>query len=537
MKTYLSSDFNISKNSDITRDFARILSNLRGEPGEKALIFEKGTYYLSSKNSSEYELYITNTIGEKEWEKNENKNIHKVPIYIENISDLTIDFSGSTLVIDGVTTNIVIKNSKNIKIENVEIITSNPNLHELKVIDKKAFHVDYILDNESKYEKIKNKYYYVGTDYKLSFKYKLSKTWWIGDIKPNTPEKMKRTCHPFLGGIIKELEKNKFRVYYLNTKRFTKDELFYVFDTRRKDVGIFIDNSSCVTLYNLAQRFNYSLAIVCQHSKDLTFDKLDLTPNEDRKVVSLADFIQICMCSGKIVVKDSNFIGACDDCLNVHGFHFKIVNTVGNKITVRFMHSQSYGFIPFDKGDILAYIDSNTLLEKGRANVLDIKQINKYDIELTVDNVLSENMMVENVTKNPDLLFENNYLSRIITRGILVTTRGKVEILNNIFNYNTMSGVLISDDANNWYESGMVENVLIKGNRFCNTEEYDILIKPENTKFEGFVHNNITIVNNEFSSLNNGGIFVKDSGNVVIRDNIIKEKDFKITNKNSNKVK
>ncbi len=533
MKEYFARDYNVTENTDITVILRGILADLRAEQGEKKLIFDKGTYFLTSKNSKKHHLNITNTIGIKEWEDGEEIREHYVPIFIENIDNLTIDFGGSTLIIKGVVTNVVIQNCKNIRLENVDIKTENPNLHELKVINKSAFYVDYELDCESKYEKIGNEYYFVGEDYKLPFKYKTATTWWICDIKPDTPNKTKRTRHPLFSTKIKEIAPYKFRAYGLNSARYKIGERLYLYDVRRKNVGIFVDNSEDITLYNVAQRFNYSLAVVCQHTKNITIDSVDFTPVGAKKIVSIADFIQICMCSGDVVVRNSKFEGAGDDCLNVHGFHFKIVDIKDNKLMVRFMHPQSYGFMPFDKGDELAYIDRFSLTEKGRATVIDCKMINEYDIELVVDNVPSSDLMVENITKTPNLLFENNYINRIITRGILITTRGKVQVLNNVFNDNSMSGILISDDTISWYESGLVQDVLIKGNTFNNSEGYDIMIKPENIKFDGYVHNNITITDNNFNSKIGGGIFVKDSGNVVIKDNNINEKEFKIINKNS----
>ena len=512
----------------------RIFDDLRAEEGKKELKFEKGTYFITSDFATKKHLNITNTIGEKEWEKGEEKHLQNVAMYLENIKNLTIDFAESTLILYGVFTNIAIINSQNITIKNVQIRTDNPNLHEIKVVNKTAFYVDFAIDNESKYQKIGKSFSFVGKDYSLPFKYKLTKTWWIGDIKEETPDKIKRTFHPFLSSYkIKEIEPHKIRVYYFSTARFKMGERFYLYDVRRKNVGIFADNSSDIMLQNIKQTFNYSLAVVCEHCNNITIDSVDFSPENDRKMCSIADFIQICMCSGDVVVQNSNFEGAGDDCMNVHGFHFAVVNKEDNKIVVRFMHPQSYGFLPFDNGDKLAYIDKNSLVEKGGAVVKSAKMLNEYDIELAIDGVLPEdNCVVENVTKTPNLYFINNRLNRIITRGILVTTRGKVVIKDNVFNNNSMSGILISDDASAWYESGMVKDVLITGNTFNNSEEYDILIKPENKCFEGYVHNNIVIENNNFASKTGGGIFVKDS-KITLKNNTICEKDYKLINKNS----
>ena len=84
-------------------------------------------------------------------------------------------------------------------------------------------------------------------------------------------------------------------------------------------------------------------------------------------MASVADFIQICMCRGKVSIKNSYFDGAGDDSLNVHGVHFKITDINDNQLTVRFMHPQSHGYNPLREGDTIAYINTDTLLEEGTA--------------------------------------------------------------------------------------------------------------------------------------------------------------------------
>lgn len=535
MKEFYARDFNVKPNTDITNSLKEIFSAIKNTEGDKVLIFDKGEYYLSKENSAVLNLDITNTIGDKEWHKNEEKRVYRTPIYIDGISNLTIDFMDSILTIFGKVNNAVILNCKNITIKNVDIRVDNPDIHELKVVDKKGMTVDFVLDKVSKYEKRKNGYYFVGKDYESSFKQNTVSSWWIGDIKPNNTDKIHRTKHPLFMAKIKEIAPYKFRAYYFRHTDFEIGERFYLFDVRRKNVGIFVGDSENITLKNVKQRFSYSLALVCQHCKNIYVDSVDFSPIE-KLMCSIADFIQICMCSGDVVIKDSNFEGAGDDCLNVHGFHFKIKSIANNKLVVGFMHPQSYGFLALDEGDDIVYIDPISLKELGRAKIKSAKMLNKYNIEIEVDSIQGARVgkVIEDITKCPNLLFKNNKINRIATRGILVTTRGKVVVEDNIFNSNSMSGILLSNDAISWYESGRVEDMLIKGNTFNSTEGYDILIKPENWKHAEYIHKNITITNNVFNSDLTGGIYVKSSDNVVIKDNIIQEKDFKIIGKNSN---
>ncbi len=538
MREIFAKDYNVKNGDDITLKLKEMIEALRGEEGEKTIVFEKGEYKLTKENATKLNLYITNTIGDKEWKDGEEKHAYYTPIYVNGISNLTLDFGESVLTVYGKMNNAVITNSKNITIKNVEIRTDKPDLHELKVVKRKGLTVEFEIDKESVYEKRGKDIIFVGKDYEYDLKNMSGiASWpWVANIKPDSLDKVRRVQHPLTMAKVKETTAHKIKATYFRPINYKVGERFYIYDIRRKNVGIFAEKVENLVLLNVKQRFNYSLAVVCQNCKNITLDRVDFSPLGDSLFCSLADFIQICMCSGDVVVKDSNFEGAGDDCLNVHGFHFKIKEVKGSKLTVSFKHPQSYGFLPFDKGDEIAFIEPLSLKGIGRTNVICAKMLNEYDIELEVESAehAKTGDVIENITKCPNLLFKNNKLNRIITRGILITTRGKVVVENNVFNSNGMHGILLSNDAISWYESGRVEDITIKGNVFNSTEGYDIFIKPENLKHEEYVHKNITITGNVFNSDLTGGIYVKSSDNVVIKDNKIKEKNFKIEVKNSN---
>lgn len=72
--------------------------------------------------------------------------------------------------------------------------------------------------------------------------------------------------------------------------------------------------------------------------------------------------------------------------------------------------------------------------------------------------------MVENITYTPEVKIHDNVFKETPTRGILVTTRKKVTIENNLFDGMGMAGICISNDAQSWYESGPTRDVTIRGN-------------------------------------------------------------------------
>lgn len=524
MKIIKASQFCINPGENITEKLAELTEYLASDAEEKTVVFDKGTYYIDSEKCKKYMLHITNTVGDKEFKKGETPHLNAVPFYFGNVENVTVDGGDSVFVINGKVTNIAMEHCKNITVKNLEIRHSIPDMHELKVIKKSLFGVDFKIDEDTQYKVKNGKLYFFGTDYNVCSDKKALNASWIGLIRKETPNKIQRVVHPLFSTFkVEDLGNRKIRAYFTNTFRFKNNDCFYIFDVRRQFAGIFVNKCENVTLQNIKQRFNYSLALVAQDSENITVDSVEFAPEKGspRKVASVADFIQICMCRGKVTVKDSYFNGAGDDCLNVHGIHFKITDIKDNALTVRFMHPQSHGFNPLRAGDTIAYIDADSLLEKGSAVIEKSELLNEYEIAVTVsDTAFAEvGEVIEDVTACPDLDFVNNKMTRIITRGLLITTRGKVNVINNRFISTTMSGILLSDDAKSWYESGMCTDVTICDNTFEYCGKSTILIKPENSVYKGAVHKNIKIKGNTFLNCRGYCIDAKSSDNIEIKNN------------------
>lgn len=524
MQIIKASSFGILPNEDITENLIRLLDSLKAVEEDKTVVFDNGTYYLDSERCVKHMLYITNTVGDEEFTKDETPHLNAVPFYFGGISNITLDGGNSVFVIDGKVTNIAMESCKNITVKNMEIRHSHPDMHEFRVVRKGIFSVDFELDRDTQYEFINGKAYIYAKDYRYGIDHKARNSWWIGQIRKNTPNKIKRVCHPMFSALkYREAGDRKIRVYYPNTRRFKNGDCYYVFDVRRQFAGIFVNRCENVTLQNIKQRFNYSLALVAQDTQDITVDGVEFAPEKDsaRKMASVADFIQICMCRGNVTIKNSYFDGAGDDSLNVHGIHYKITDIKDNQLTVRFMHPQSHGFNPLREGDTLAYINTETLLEEGTAEIEKSELINEYEIRLTVSNTDKARIgnVIEDISACPSLDFENNAMTRIITRGLLITTRGRVNVKNNHFVSTTMSGILLSDDAKTWYESGMCRDVTIQGNTFDYCGSTPILIKPENRSYAGAVHKNIRLIGNSFKKYKGHCISAKDTDNIYLKDN------------------
>lgn len=524
MKILNAADYGIKPENDITVELFKLIEAAGQIDDEKTIRFEKGTYFFSSDKCKKYMLYITNTVGDSEFSAEETPHLNAVPIYFNHINDLIFDGNGSVFIIDGKVTNIAVEHCRNITLKNLEIRHLHPDMHELKVIRKSHFYVDFQIDSDSLYKLKNNKLYFYGMDYCCAADEKALNAHWIGLIRENTPNKIKRVSHPLIGAVkIQNLGNGKIRANYLNTFRFKTGDCFYLFDVRRQFAGIFVNQCENVILDNIKQRFNYSLALVLQDSKDVSLLNSEFAPEENsaRKMSSVADFIQVCMCRGKIDIENNLFDGAGDDCLNVHGVHYQIKCVDKNKLIVSFMHPQSHGYNPLHPGDTIAFIHPKSLLESGRTEIISSRLLNEYEIELEVAS--SEKALVgeviEDISACPDVYFANNTLNRIITRGLLLTTRGKVIIRDNHFISTSMSGILLSDDARSWYESGMCCDVTIDNNLFDYCGQTPVLIKPENAVYKGAVHKNIRIINNQFKDYKGYCIRSKTADNIKVKGN------------------
>ncbi len=519
-------DYKVIPNQDISIKLAELFQALTDVEGEKTLVFEKGDYYIDSALCQKEILYITNSTGEEEWNEGETKHLCNIALYLKNLKDLQVLGNGARFIIDGKVTNIVVDECENLEIEDIELKVINPDMHAFTVLKSGLFYCDFQLDNESKYKSDGKSFVFDGKEYQTSFTKSANTSWWNGYIPKNTPYKIYRSSHPFAGALkIKEIAPYVFRVYYPIKRKFKKGDIINVFDVKRKNAGIFVRKSNDVVFKNVIQHFNYGLAFVAQDNENITIDGVDFSPEKNgaKKMASVADFIQICMCKGLVKIVNSNFDSAGDDCLNVHGIHFKIDKIAGKTLNVKFCHAQSYGFNPLREGDVIEYVNPKTLDRVGSARILSSKQLDNYNITLTVDNIegASEGLVIEDITMCPDLVFSNNTMTRIITRGLLITTRGKVLVENNRFISTSMNSILFSNDAKSWYESGRVTDAVIKRNVFEHCPCHTVCILPENGQNKNIVHGKFLIEDNIIHS-ENGDFYFKCAEEVTLKNNTLK---------------
>ncbi len=263
------------------------------------------------------------------------------------------------------------------------------------------------------------------------------------------------------------------------------------------------------------------MGIVSQFTENLTFSRVRAAPEQGtiRTCPAWADVFHVSNCKGQVLVEDCLFSGSQDDPINCHGTYLRVMaKPVDNALALRYMHHQTRGFAPYAAGDELAVVNHDTLRElpgNPRRKVVDCRPLDKGGVEwqVTLDGpapAFGKNDVVDNLTWHPDLTVRRSRFQAAPTRGILVKTRGKTVVEDNRFQ-SYRSGILLEVDANSWFESTCVRDLLIRNNTFV---DCGIFVDPQ----AGPVHENIRIENNRFSGHALGGRPVRPCPFIVVSD-------------------
>lgn len=484
-----------------------------------------GIYELDRSKSTQVLYHISNTTSESE-DLDPTKHIG---LYLHSLKNITIDGCGSTLQMNGEMTSFVLDRCEGIILKNLNIDYKHPTQTEVEVLEEGKDYLIVQVHPTSQYRIVDEQLEWYGDGW--SFKNGIAQSY---DRASNMTWRSWSPMENLIRAV--ELRPNVLYLQYKEKPQVGLHIVFQMRDSFRDEVSGFVNRSKNVQLENLNFYYLGNFGVVCQYSENVTFDRCNFAPRPDsgRTNAGFADFIQVSGCRGMIDIRNSRFSGAHDDPINIHGTHLRVTEFLSpNRLKVRFMHDQTFGFEAFFKGDDIELVDPLSLLAVEKAKVKEAKLVTPREMELTLSGPLSpevikrKDLVVENVLWTPEVRITNNYFERIPTRGILITTRRKSLIEGNTFYGMQMSGILVADDGLSWYESGPVHDLTIRRNTFLNCGEPVINIDPENREYKGAVHKNITIEENYFYMRKNSSsvIRAKAVDGLVIRHNLIYTSD------------
>lgn len=530
MDLYISA-FKKIEDLDDTQSFMRALEYIEElNCGQINLHLDKSKYLFKEENASSKLLYLSNTDTLRFPTK-------KIAILIENKKNINIIGNRSEFQFEGEYMAIAILNSSNINLYDIDITYKIPSVNEFVLdrvdFDNKilVFSIPKVFDYEIKSKDLfwysekdeKGDYYWVEKNHHTSY----------GTIlrypKKNMAKLISNNQSPFTNiEYIRELEKGKIEISYKNLPEIDYEVgMIFQFNSskNRKTSGIAISESKDIKLENMNIHFLPDFGLLAQMSENLSFINCHFKTKDDSGLFtsSAADGIHVSGAKGIVNILSCEFDNTLDDPINIHGTYTKFNNVISkNDIMLSYAHNQQAGFKQYHKNDEIIFLDKRNLkpLFKSRkfkvveSKILEnpknmIVKLSEDISEVFTDLVDTSNVVCENLSYNPNVKIKDNKFTNTVTRCVLVSSRGKVDIENNYFYKPTLAAIYISADANEWYESSQIENLTIKNNHFVIDSIgrvewkyapaiYFLPIIDDNFKKDTIVHSNINISNNIF---------------------------------------
>ena len=469
------------------------------------LFFPKGRYDFWPHHCDERVYYESNTTD---------NNPKRLAILIEAMNGLTIDGDGADFVFHDRMQPFTVDNSQHITIKNLTIDWDIPLTAQATILSVTDEYIDININvRESPYLIENDKLVFVGEGWKSR---------WGGtmefekDTRLVTPMTGDAQC---LGGgwhnyRAEELSYGVVRLRHPFGRKPAVGNLLVLRHSERDHAGVFIIDSKDVCIENMDMYHCAGLGVLSQYSENLTYRNVKCVPNEKkgRILAGHDDGFHYSNCRGDIVVENCVFHALMDDPINVHGTSVRVIERVDEfTLKCKFMHNQSVGMHWARPDETVGFIENKSMQTIATGTVNDFRKIDDELFEISFKQAIPRQVIagnaLENLTWTCNVLIKDSHFKSCRARGILISTPGKVIIENNIFE-SSGAAILIAGDANQWYETGAVKDVLITKNIFkdpCMTSMYQfcegiISIYPEipqpgvKTPF----HQNIRIIDNEF---------------------------------------
>lgn len=258
-----------------------------------------------------------------------------------------------------------------------------------------------------------------------------------------------------------------------------------------------------------------------------------LREGTNRVVSTTADATHFCNCKGKILIENCRFENMLDDGTNVHGTYVE-VDEVVNKNLVRFKlkHFEQLGFQFTAPAEEVWFITQPSPARNSVGVVKTVKKINDEFAEITfnknVPTSLQKGDILENKTWNPEFTMRGCTIKNHRARNVVLKSPLNTVIENNYFS-SMMSSIFLRGESFFWYESGAVNDVLIRNNKFeycaySGAEHAVLNITPRLSKVfdqTALYDRNIQFIDNTISTFDNRIVMADRVDGLVIKNNTI----------------
>ncbi|HEV7301509.1 MAG TPA: right-handed parallel beta-helix repeat-containing protein [Tepidisphaeraceae bacterium] len=481
----------------VTRIRKAIAATPAGAPLD--LTFEQGTHAFQYERAAEQFCFIANN----------DEGLKRIAIHVADRDGVTIDGNGSNFCTHGTVMPVLIERCRNVTLKNFTLDAASPFHCEAIVLASHDDGVDVEIPEGFPFEIVYGRL-------RLSMRGRAS--WEVDNIlefdAARRETAYKVVDHYRIGQQLRVTEigprQLRFTAPFRGPRRPQVGNVLVLTGFGRHYPGIVLSDCTNVSIENVTIHQAGGMGVLAQGCDGVRLNRVRVTPSGGRMISTYADATHFVGCRGLIEIEDCIFENQMDDPLNIHGVYATITRRVArDAVEVKLNHGQQLGFNIARIGDRMELVRNTTLLTYHEAIVTNVDRINKEYVVVTFDGALPPDVRmsdaVGNLTWTPDVTIRRCVSRGNRARGFLVTTPGRVLIEDNYF-HTPGPAVLITGDANYWFESGAVRDVTIRNNEFDNCNygvwgtgaiEFHPEVKPEHRNDRPY-HRNVTIEDNRF---------------------------------------
>ncbi|MDR6882502.1 right-handed parallel beta-helix repeat-containing protein [Bacillus sp. 3255] len=500
------------------------------ESGASTLVFPTGSYHFWPDKAVERQLFISN---------HDQEGLRRIVFHLTDRSGFTIDGQGSEFIFHGPVIPFVIDNCRHVTIQNLVIDWEEPMFTQGTVSRTHSDSFDIQLPEGSVYRVENNAVWF-------EFGGKPEKVWGLNEFDMKTKAPAYQSGDRLSWGSYRKVrieESSPGTITYSgdNIKPPQVGNILVMRFGRRENPAFFINGGENMNLESVNVHHAPGMGLIAQWCTNIRLYKFNvmLRPGSDRMVTATADATHFVYCRGQVEIEHCLFENQLDDPCNVHGIYARIIEKLGDdRLMVELAHGMAKGIKIAEPGDQVEFVRRDSLLAYAASTVKDVNVLNKDYVVLTFDQQLPEDVQLLDAAGNtlwyPDLTVMHCTVRANRARGFLITTSGNVLLEHNKIS-TPGAGIKISGDANYWFESGAVRQVMIRNNEFtdCNYCCPDwgsalIDIDPEIERPEAFeecYHRNITIENNRFVTFDVGIVNGHSVDGIKFVNNVIEKSE------------
>lgn len=494
------------------------------------LVFPQGSYHFWPDRAEEKQLFISN---------HDQEGLRRIAFRLAVRSGLTIDGQGSEFIFHGPMIPFAIENCRNVTVRNLTIDWEAPMFAQGTVSRADSDSFDIELPEGTQYKVDNNAIWF-------DFGGKPERVWGLNEFDSRTKAPAYQSGDRLSWGNYRKVrveESSPGTITYRgdNIQLPQVGNVMVMRFGRRENPAFFVNGGENVNLESIFVHHAPGMGLLAQWCKNIRLHKFNIMrrPGSDRMVTATADATHFVYCRGTVTIDHCLFENQLDDPCNVHGIYARITEKLGgDRIIVELAHGMAKGIKIAEPGDQIEFVHRESLLTYANATVKDVKVLNKDYIIVELEQPLPDDVqmldVIGNTSWHPDLTVTNSIVRANRARGFLITTSGNVLLEHNKISA-PGAGIKISGDANYWFESGAVRQVMIRNNEFtdCNyccpdwgTAVIDIdpeIERPE--AYEQCYHRNITIENNRFVTFDVGIVSGHSVDGFTFANNVIERSD------------